>query len=373
LPIRGRVFWCWTKDDGARPFAFQGEKGAIRLPPAVLTGFARFWRSRAPAIAAQRKHQRRIGEAGAGRAPPQAWGLARSWPAAPAAAAPCIRQYLLARILPFRALAPWNGCPPYCCQGRIISRRKAGKGRAAADCLLAWYDVHRRDLPLGAQRPGAKTAVSLSGSGSRRSCCSRRPFAAVVALLWRVSGALAGMLRGARSGKPRTRCWAPGAGLWLLLAGARNLHRRGTQTRGRHSFDGAFPRTSSQLRELPGTRWGAYTGPAADLPRLRSGERGRRHGCQRRARQWRGSSLFKTPLPKAKREIASMAQDLVSGKASQATLLRPLMDLGSGRFACFKNPFVRLSVRSLFIAGRGPWALPRKGCRAKRRNARRGP
>src|SRR5882757_4684752 len=32
------------------------------------------------------------------------------------------------------------------------SRRKAGKA-SAADCLLAWYDVHRRDLPWRA-RPG---------------------------------------------------------------------------------------------------------------------------------------------------------------------------------------------------------------------------
>src|ERR1700720_3010302 len=31
------------------------------------------------------------------------------------------------------------------------SRLKAGKA-SAADCLLAWYDVHRRDLPWRAKR-----------------------------------------------------------------------------------------------------------------------------------------------------------------------------------------------------------------------------
>ena len=131
-------------------------------------------------------------------------------------------------------------------------RRARAKKASATDALLAWYDVHRRELPWRS-KPGERpdpyrvwlSEIMLQQTTVAAVGAYYRAFLARWPDVTRLASASQDEVLGA---------WA-GLGYYSR---ARNLHR--TAQRVAQEFGGLFPPTAAELRELPGI--GAYTAAA---------------------------------------------------------------------------------------------------------------
>src|SRR5882672_4324629 len=139
-------------------------------------------------------------------------------------------------------------------------RRSASKARAG-EALLAWYDVHRRDLPWRAM-PGQASdpyRVWLSEIMLQQTTVAAvAPYYRSFLARWPDVGRLA-----AASQDEVLGAWA-GLGYYSR---ARNLHRAARIVA--NELGGIFPNNAADLRQLPGV--GPYT--AAAIAAIAFGER----------------------------------------------------------------------------------------------------
>jgi A/G-specific adenine glycosylase len=214
--------------------------------------------------------------------------------------------------------------------------------------LLAWYDTHRRDLPWRA-KPGEAAnpyRVWLSEVMLQQTTVAAvAPYYCAFLKRWPDVQALA-----AASLDEVLGAWA-GLGYYSR---ARNLHRAARMVAGQ--FAGTLPKSSAELRQLPGI--GAYT--AAAIAAIAFGERAAAMDANAERVVARLFAIEEL-LPKAKPKIVLAAEDLVPverpGDFAQA-----LMDLGSSvctvkRPLCAECP-VALHCRAR--AGGIAEELPRK-------------
>ena len=220
--------------------------------------------------------------------------------------------------------------------------------------MLAWYDVHRRDLPWRA-KPGQagdpyrvwlseimlqQTTVAAVGSYYR-------------AFLWRWPdvGRLA-----AASQDEVLGAWA-GLGYYSR---ARNLHRAARIVA--TELGGTFPNNAAALRKLPGV--GAYT--AAAIAAIAFGERVAAMDANA-MRVMARLFAVEEPLPQARAKLAALAAPLVP-KDRPGDFAQALMDLGSSlcvprRPSCGECPLAAYcQARSLGIAE----TLPRRAAKRVR-------
>ena len=193
-------------------------------------------------------------------------------------------------------------------------RRGAAKARAG-DALLAWYDVHRRDLPWRAH-PGQASdpyCVWLSEIMLQQTTVPAvAPYYRSFLTRWPDVGRLA-----AASQDEVLAAWA-GLGYYSR---ARNLHRAAQIVV--QELGGKFPDNAAALRKLPGI--GAYT--AAAISAIAFGE------CvaamdANAARVIARLFAVKEPLPQAKAKLALLAAPLVP-RERPGDFAQGLMDLGS--------------------------------------------
>jgi A/G-specific adenine glycosylase len=193
-------------------------------------------------------------------------------------------------------------------------RVRARKTNASQD-LLAWYDVHRRDLPWRAKagEHADPYRVWLSEIMLQQTTVAAvAPYYAKFLQRWPSVQALA-----AASQDEVLGAWA-GLGYYSR---ARNL-QRAAQVIARER-DGAFPRTAAELRELPGI--GAYT--AGAIAAIAFGERvaAMDANAERVIARLYG---VEEPLPKARVRLAELAAALVPEQRA-GDFAQALMDLGS--------------------------------------------
>ncbi len=194
-------------------------------------------------------------------------------------------------------------------------RRRAGAEASPADALLAWYDVHKRDLPWRA-KPGEAAdpyRVWLSEVMLQQTTVAAvGPYYRTFLKRWPDAKRLA-----AASLDDVLGAWA-GLGYYSR---ARNLHRTARVVS--EELAGVFPASSAELRKLPGI--GAYT--AAAIAAIAYGERVAAMDANAERVIARVFAV-EEPLPKAKEKLACLAEPLVpenrAGDFAQA-----LMDLGS--------------------------------------------
>jgi A/G-specific adenine glycosylase len=189
------------------------------------------------------------------------------------------------------------------------------KKASAAGHLLAWYDRHRRDLPWRA-KPG-ETADPY------------RVWLSEIMLQQTTVTAVAPYYRAFLKRWPDVKRLAAAdlddvCGVWAGLgyySRARNLHRAAQAVVRDHG--GRFPRTSGELRALPGV--GAYT--AAAIAAIAFGEpvAAMDGNAQRVIARLRA---VQDQLPKAKAKLASLGQALVP-RDRPGDFAQALMDLGS--------------------------------------------
>ncbi|MGZ5989160.1 MAG: A/G-specific adenine glycosylase [Rhizomicrobium sp.] len=203
--------------------------------------------------------------------------------------------------------------------------------------LLAWYDVHRRELPWRA-RAGRKTDpyhVWLSEIMLQQTTVQAVGSYYVKFLrFWPTVKALAEA--------PRDNLLTAWAGLGYY-ARARNLHAAAKLVA--HEMGGKFPDTAEELRKLPGV--GGYTSGAIAAIAFDRQEAAVDANAERVL-----ARLFavKEPMPKAKARLRELGQSLVPKKRA-GDFAQALMDLGS--LICTpKRP----------ACARCPWSL---GCEAR--------
>ena len=234
------------------------------------------------------------------------------------------------------------------------------KTRNHAQRLLAWYDVHRRDLAWRA-KPGEAadpyrvwlSEIMLQQTTVQAVASYYRKFIA----RWPTVGALAKA--------PLDDVLAAWAGLGYY-ARARNLHAAAkivTQEMG-----GAFPATAEELRKLPGI--GAYTAGAIAAIAYGACEAAMDANAERVI-----ARLFavEQPLPGAKAKLLALGKSLVPHKRA-GDFAQALMDLGSGictvkRPACIQCPWADdCEARKRGIAETLPLNAPKRA-RPLRRGA----
>ncbi len=218
--------------------------------------------------------------------------------------------------------------------------------------MLAWYDSHRRDLPWRA-KPGEAAdpyRVWLSEIMLQQTTVTAvTPYYRAFLKRWPDVGTLA-----AASPDEVLGAWA-GLGYYSR---ARNLHRAARIVA--QGFAGTFPRTSEELRRLPGI--GAYT--AAAIAAIAFNERVAAMDANAE-RVIARLFAVEEPLPKAKLGIVLVAQELVPverpGDFAQA-----LMDLGSN-VCTVKHPLcaqcplaIQCRARGLGIAEQLPRKAPKR-------------
>jgi A/G-specific adenine glycosylase len=199
--------------------------------------------------------------------------------------------------------------------------------------LLAWYDVHRRELPWRARRGERadpyrvwlseimlqQTTVAAVGSYYRK-FLERWPRVEDLA------------------DAPLDDVLAAWAGLGYY-ARARNLHRAAKVVAG--EMGGVFPTTAETLRALPGI--GAYTAGAIAAIAYDEREAAMDANAERVIARL---EAIRTPVPKAKIEIRAAGQALVPEKRA-GDFAQALMDLGSAictpkRPACSSCPWTAI-------------------------------
>jgi A/G-specific adenine glycosylase len=193
-------------------------------------------------------------------------------------------------------------------------RRAAAKARVT-DALLAWYDVHRRDLPWRAHPGQASDPYRVWLSEimlQQTTVAAAGPYYRSFLARWPDVRRLA-----AASQDDVLSAWA-GLGYYSR---ARNLHRAAQMVTS--EFGGVFPDNSAALRKLPGI--GAYT--AAAIAAIAFGE------CvpamdANAARVMARFFAVEDKLPQAKGKLALMADPLVP-KDRSGDFAQALMDLGS--------------------------------------------
>ena len=198
---------------------------------------------------------------------------------------------------------------------RSHNSRSRARLASVADALLAWYDSHRRDLPWRARPDETPDPYRVWLSEimlQQTTVAAVGPYYNAFLKRWpdvkRLAGASQDEVLGA---------WA-GLGYYSR---ARNLHRAaGIVAR---DMNGAFPRSSAELKKLPGV--GPYT--AAAIAAIAFGERAAAIDANAE-RVIARLFAVEEALPKAKAKLASMAEHLVPverpGDFAQA-----LMDLGA--------------------------------------------
>jgi A/G-specific adenine glycosylase len=194
-------------------------------------------------------------------------------------------------------------------------RRRATSKARAGDALLAWYDVHRRDLPWRA-KPGQASdpyRVWLSEIMLQQTTVAAvAPYYRSFLARWPDVRRLA-----AASQDDVLSAWA-GLGYYSR---ARNLYRAAQMVTS--EFGGVFPDNSAALRQLPGI--GAYT--AAAIAAIAFGERVPAMDANA-ARVMARLFAIQEKLPQAKAKLALLAVPLVP-KDRPGDFAQGLMDLGS--------------------------------------------
>ena len=194
-------------------------------------------------------------------------------------------------------------------------RRRRGAKTSAAEALLAWYDVHRRELPWRA-RPG-ETGDPY------------RVWLSEIMLQQTTVAAVAPYYRNFLARWPNVKRLAAASqdevlGAWAGLgyyARARNLHRAAKLVA--EEFGGSFPGTAAQLRTLPGV--GAYT--AAAIAAIAFGEPVAAMDANAERVIARLFAVGE-PLPGAKAKLAALAAPMVPERRA-SDFAQALMDLGS--------------------------------------------
>jgi A/G-specific adenine glycosylase len=194
-------------------------------------------------------------------------------------------------------------------------RRRAPRLARVTGALLAWYDVHRRDLPWRA-KPGQASdpyRVWLSEIMLQQTTVAAvAPYYRSFLARWPDVGGLA-----AASQDDVLSAWA-GLGYYSR---ARNLHRAAQMVT--REFGGVFPGNSAALRKLPGI--GVYT--AGAIAAIAFGE------CvpamdANAARVMARLFAVEEKLPQAKAKLALLTEPLVP-KDRPGDFAQGLMDLGS--------------------------------------------
>jgi A/G-specific adenine glycosylase len=237
------------------------------------------------------------------------------------------------------------------------SRPKASKASVSGD-VLAWYDVHRRDLPWRAKRGETSDPYRVWLSEimlQQTTVAAVGPYYRKFLERWPDVAALARASQDEVLG-----AWA-GLGYYSR---ARNLHRAAKIVC--EEFGGAFPRRSAELRELPGI--GAYT--AAAIAAIAFGERAAAMDANAE-RVIARLLAFEEELPKGRAKLASMAETLVP-EQRPGDFAQALMDLGSN-VCLVKNPpcrecpvAVHCRARAMGIAQELPRKAPKRARPLKR-------
>ena len=192
-------------------------------------------------------------------------------------------------------------------------KQKGNVDRAAA--LLAWYDVHRRDLPWRARRGQTADAYHVWLSEIMLQQTTVQTVGAYYAKFLKAWPTVRD-LADAQLDDVLT-AWA-GLGYY---ARARNLHRTAKIVAG--DFGGRFPDTAEALRKLPGI--GGYTSGAIAAIAFDRREAAIDANAERvLARVF----AVKAPMPKAKERLRELGRALVPQKRA-GDFAQALMDLGS--------------------------------------------
>ena len=229
-----------------------------------------------------------------------------------------------------------------------------------AQRLLAWYDIHRRELPWRA-KPGEAadpyrvwlSEIMLQQTTVQAVAGYYRKFIA----RWPTVGALAKA--------PPDDVLAAWAGLGYY-ARARNLHQAAKVVS--KEMGGRFPSAAEELRKLPGV--GAYTAGAIAAIAFGAREAAMDANAERAI-----ARLFAVvePLPGAKAKLLALGKSLVPHKRA-GDFVQALMDLGAGvctarRPACEKCPWAdECEARRRGIAEALPAKAPKRA-RPLRRGA----
>src|SRR5689334_8973545 len=238
-------------------------------------------------------------------------------------------------------------------------RRKQAEASPAA-ALLAWYDVHKRDLPWRA-KPG-------------EAADPYRVWLSEIMLQQTTVAAVAPYYRAFLKRWPNVKRLAAASlddvlGAWAGLgyySRARNLHRAAQVVAG--EMGGVFPSSAEALRELPGV--GSYT--AAAIAAIAYGERVAAMDANAE-RVIARLFAVEEPLPNAKAKLAALAEPLVP-EPRPGDFAQALMDLGSGvcvskKPLCDACPLARFcDARRLGIAETLPRKVP-KAARPLKRGA----
>jgi A/G-specific adenine glycosylase len=227
-----------------------------------------------------------------------------------------------------------------------------------AQRLLAWYDIHRRELPWRA--PRGRTAdpyhvwlseIMLQQTTVQAVAAYYRKFLA----RWPTVEALAAA--------PLDDVLAAWAGLGYY-ARARNLHKAAKVVAG--ELGGRFPSTAEELRKLPGV--GAYTSGAIAAIAFDAREAAMDANAERViARVF----AIREPLPGSKPKILDAGRSLVPQKRA-GDFAQALMDLGSAictvkRPTCGSCPWGdSCEARKLDIAETLPLKAPKQARPLKR-------
>ena len=233
-------------------------------------------------------------------------------------------------------------------------KRTRAPKTSAADALLAWYDVHKRDLPWRAKTGEASDPYRVWLSEimlQQTTVAAVAPYYRVFVTRWPDVNALASASQDDVLG-----AWA-GLGYYSR---ARNLHRAAQVVA--EQMGGVFPQTSAELRKLPGI--GAYTSAAIAAIAFGEPVPAMDANAERVI-----ARLFavQEALPKAKAELAELASPLVS-RTRAGDFAQALMDLGSGlclpkKPVCHPCPLhAHCKARTLGVAEQ----LPRKAAKRAR-------
>jgi A/G-specific adenine glycosylase len=231
---------------------------------------------------------------------------------------------------------------------RVKNRRGRRVVASASDALLAWYDVHKRDLPWRA-KPGEASdpyRVWLSEIMLQQTTVAAvGPYYQAFLARWPDVGSLA-----AASQDEVLGAWA-GLGYYSR---ARNLHRAAQVVA--RELRGIFPDSAAELRKLPGI--GDYT--SAAIAAIAFGEAVAAMDANAERVMVRLFAVEEA-LPGSKKRIAELASPLVPDERA-GDFAQALMDLGSSicspkRPLCERCPLhAYCKARALGIAE----TLPRK-------------
>jgi A/G-specific adenine glycosylase len=237
------------------------------------------------------------------------------------------------------------------------NRRTASKARVA-EALLAWYDVHRRDLPWRAKAGEAADPYRVWLSEimlQQTTVVAVAPYYVAFLKRWPDVRALA-----VASLDEVLGAWA-GLGYYSR---ARNLHRAARMLA--KDFSGRFPHSAETLRTLPGV--GAYT--AAAIAAIVYGERVAAMDANAE-RVIARLFAVEEALPKSKPKIASMAQQLVP-QERPGDFAQGLMDLGAN-VCTIKHPLcsecpiaLHCRARAMGVAEQLPRKAPKRARPVKR-------